>query len=66
MATLVVIELNPDFRIGQTMGAVEFFSMPCTAGGDPKADGLCRERRLRFLRSGGLLPERDADKLTIG
>ena len=33
MATLAVLELNPDFRIGQTMGAVEFFSMPCTAGG---------------------------------
>src|SRR6266568_7632302 len=26
MATLAVLELNPDFRIGQTMGAVEFFS----------------------------------------
>ena len=25
MATLAVLELNPDFRIGQTMGAVEFF-----------------------------------------
>jgi hypothetical protein len=35
MATLAVGELSHDFRIGQTTGIVEFFSMTWTAAGDP-------------------------------
>jgi len=31
MATLAAVELSHDFRIGQTTGTVEFFSMTWTA-----------------------------------
>lgn len=44
MATLAVIELSHDFRIGQTTGPVDFL-MTWTAAGGPKADGLGVQQR---------------------
>jgi hypothetical protein len=35
MATLAVVELSHDFRIGQTTGIVDFFSKTWMAAGDP-------------------------------